>query len=118
MASTPEYTSTPHVGSVVMTQANTNLNGSGVLYTLLLAGPNGSRVQWINFQAASAVSAGALRIFLNGVLFQQISTNGTLTNYQQSYPSPTPLVLSPYDVLQVATNNAETWDAFCLAGDF
>lgn len=125
MASTPQFTGTPRIATVQMTAANTARDGTGTLYTLDTGGTNGTLVSWIMFQAITSTSAGTLRIFLNGQLFQEIATQGATpsgTSPAEShvvvFSFPQQLVLGNGQTLQAATNNAETWNVLGFMGDF
>ena len=125
MASTPQFTGTPRIASVQMTAANTARDGSGTLYTLDTGHANGTLVSWIAFQAITTTSAGTLRIFVNGQLFQEIATQGATPSgttpaeaHAVVFAFPQQLVLGDGQELQVATNNAETWNALGFMGDF
>lgn len=65
MSTAPQYAATVKAGSVVISTANTNRDGTGTLGTLLTAGASGSRVDDINIVATGTTTAGMVRLFLH-----------------------------------------------------
>ncbi|HEX5323368.1 MAG TPA: hypothetical protein VFW40_06240 [Capsulimonadaceae bacterium] len=124
MASTPQFTTTPRVVCVRMSAGNTARDGSGTLYKLDLGRANGTLVAWIAFQALGPTNPGALRVFIDGQLFQEVATQGQAVGsmvaeaHALEFPSSQPVILGEGQVLQVSTNNAESWNVIGFMGDF
>lgn len=65
MASTPQFASTPNIGQVTISTANTNRDGTGTLGTAFTAGASGSTVTRITITPTVATTAGVVRLFVN-----------------------------------------------------
>ena len=64
MASSPQYAATPRASSVAISTANTALDGTGTLGTLITAGSSGTRVDTIIIKAGGNTSTGLFNLFL------------------------------------------------------
>jgi hypothetical protein len=64
----PIFTLTPNAATAEIAAADTSRDGSGTLVTLLTAGTDGSRIEYIRFTSAQAIpaanSAMVVRVFL------------------------------------------------------
>jgi hypothetical protein len=125
MATTPQFTATPRIATVRMALANTSRDGTGILYTLDVGRANGTLVSWICFQALGPTNPGILRAFLDGQLFQEIATLGAQPSgsaiaeaHALVLPPAQELILGEGQVLQVSTNNPESWNVIGFMGDF
>ena len=128
MATTPNFTSTPRVGSINVSAANTNRDGTGTIVSLLTGAAAGTKVTSITAQAAVTTTAGMVRIFLStdgGTtwrLFDELaiaaatvsaSVKGTRTT-----TSYTDLVLTDANCrLGASTHNAESINVIALGAD-
>ncbi len=66
MAEETQYTAS--TGCATISTANSNLNGSGVLGTVLIAAANGTLIKSVSIKATSSTSVGMVRLFVfNGV---------------------------------------------------
>lgn len=63
MSSTANYASSPRTGVAALSVANTNRDGTGTLVPVIVAAPNGSRVDRVQFQAVATTTAGMIRLF-------------------------------------------------------
>lgn len=125
MASTPQFTGVPRVAHIRTSAGNSARDGSGVLYTLDIGRANGTLVTWLRFQAIGPTTPGVLRAFIDGQLFAEVATTGGNPTgisagevHDVVFSSLQPLVLGEGQTLQVATNNAETWNVLGFMGDF
>lgn len=61
---TPIFTLTPVIGAVLISTANTGLDGSGTLGTVLTGSTNGSRITRVTVKAQATTTAGMVRLFI------------------------------------------------------
>jgi len=64
MAEETQYTA--KTGIVTISTANTNLDGTGTLGTVLTAGANGTLIKTVTFQGLGTTTHGMLRLFITG----------------------------------------------------
>ncbi len=64
MAATPQFASSPRLGIATISTANTNLNGSGTLVNVVVAGSSGTKINEVTIQAAGTVTSGMVRLFV------------------------------------------------------
>lgn len=128
MGTTPVFTSTVRVGSVNVSAANTNRDGSGTITSLLTGAAAGTKVFEIVAQAAVTTTAGMVRIFLSvdggttwrlfdelSIAAATVSASVKATRISSVYAN---LVLgSASHVLGCTTHNAESINVIALAGD-
>lgn len=109
--------------------ANTNLDGSGTIATIVTAGSNGSLIEMVRVKAVVTTTAGMIRIFLhdgsNARLYKEISVtpatpSGTVQSFEAEFMPDldAPLVLQSGWSLRASTNNAETFNIFVTGGDY
>jgi hypothetical protein len=65
MSNSINYASTPKIGSVGISTANTNRDGTGTVGTVVSAGASGSKINRIILQALVTTTAGMIRLFLH-----------------------------------------------------
>lgn len=133
MASSPAYTATVNSSPVTISTANTNLDGTGTIATLVSAGASGCRVDGVIAKATGTTTAGMLRLFYNDGstirLIHEIEvtavTPGASTKAFSVAERGTglasdifPLFLETGHSLGVATENAEEFEVLAIAGDF
>ena len=115
MAAETQYTA--NTGMVQISTANTNLDGTGTLGTVLTAASNGTLIKSINIKSTGTTTLGMIRLFVY---------DGTNTRLLQEFQVPpnTPSATSPafeYNwacdikleaswVLKASTQNAETFN--------
>ena len=131
MASTPQYSATVNTGIVVVSTANTNLDGTGTLGTVLTAGSSGSRIDDIHIKAIATTTAGCVRIFIhngssaflvaeNPVL--ALSPSATIPAYESHLNQENcdflPLSLPTGYSLRASTEKAESFNIIAQGGDF
>lgn len=120
------YPSTGNMSGGVISTANPNLDGSGVVVGIFTASSNGSRVDQIHVNALGTTTDGMVRIFVRK--FQQgsyllceipvaaVTPSGTQKAWSADFfPSvptfqgPSPLNLQAQDQLLASTNNGESF---------
>lgn len=75
----PVFPITPIVGiGALISVANTALNGTGTVTTLLTAGANGARIDYIRVKSTGTNVATVVRIFLNNGSDPTVATNNSL----------------------------------------
>ena len=90
MASSPAFVSTPRIGRVSLSTANTATDGTGTINDLITGVAAGTRVLSINVQGTATTVAALVNIFLwDGTqwdLFDQITISATTgSNTAKSY---------------------------------
>lgn len=131
MATAPTYASTPKVGIVTISVANTARDGSGTIGTVFTAGTNGSRIDRVSVESTGTTTAGMVRLFIhNGTtayLWKEISVSAitpsatvqAFSSSLSSYGNPDlfPILLPTGYSLRASTNNAETFNVIATGGD-
>lgn len=123
MAAETQYTA--NTGMVTISTANSNLDGTGTLGTLLTAAANGTLVKSITFKAQANTTQGMLRLFIydgsNTRLVQEIEVPAVTKSAQE--PSFETTIqcnfrLMASDVLKVSTQNAETFNVIAQGANW
>jgi len=65
MATSPAFVSTPRIGRASLSTANTAINGTGTIETLLIGVAAGTRVLEINTQCSATSAAALVNLFLS-----------------------------------------------------
>ena len=128
MAINPNFISSARLTAVNLSSANTALDGTGTITSLITGAADGTRVLEIDVQCAATSAAANVNIFLStdsGTtwrLFDQISvTAATASNTvkaNRNVSTYTNLVLpSASSVLGVATSIAQSINVLALGGD-
>jgi hypothetical protein len=136
MAASPQYASTPKIGTAVISTANTARDGTGTLGTVFTAGASGSRLDGIEIQATGTTTAGMVRLFIsdgtNHRLFAEVSVvavtpSATVPAFSTLIAGnaqglvnnvPLPLSLPTGWSLRASTHNAESFTVIGFGGDF
>lgn len=107
--------------------ANTNLDGTGTIATIVTAGSAGSLIELVRVKAVVTTTAGMVRLFIhdgsNARLYKEIAVtaitpSGTVQSFEAEYEPTTPLVLQSGYSLRASTNNAETFNIIATGGDY
>ncbi|MBN8696474.1 MAG: hypothetical protein J0L87_08090 [Bacteroidetes bacterium] len=114
---------TANLGAVTISTANSNLDGTGTISTLITGASNGTFVQRIFIKAGVSTTQGMIRIFLfDGTktrLIKEIPVFPTTkSSINSSFRAFVPIALniaSGYS-LKLSTQNAETF--YCTAEGF
>lgn len=123
MAAETQYTA--NTGMVTISTANSNLDGTGTLGTLITAASNGTLIKRISFKATGNTTQGMLRLFIydgtNTRLVQEIEVPA-VTKSAQDHSFETTIqcnyrLKSGY-VLKVSTQNAETFNVIANAANW
>lgn len=128
MASTPNFTSTPRIGTANVSSGNTNRDGSGTITALLTGAAAGTKVTSITAQAAVTTTAGMVRIFLStdsgstwrlldelAIAAATASASAKATRITATYGD---LVLADSTHrLGCTTHNSESINVFAFGGD-
>lgn len=109
--------------------ANTNLDGTGTLATLLTVGANGGRIEKILVKATVTTTGGMVRLFLDdGVnvrLWKELDVTAvTPAATTQAFSGEFSLetegfaIMKAGVILKASTENAETFNIIVESGDF
>lgn len=132
MSTSPQYASTPRCGIGQVATANTNLDGTGTLATILTAGASGSRIDAINLKAVATTTAGMIRLFIhdgtNARLLTELpvlalTPSATLPSWEAQITTNNmsqilPIILPTGYSLRASTHNTETFNVIAIGGDF
>jgi hypothetical protein len=122
MAATPQYASSPKIGSALLTTADTSLTTPATVSTILTGGGAGTRIDYIEVQAVATTVAGLVNLFIydgtNYILWTQIpviaiTSSTTSPAFQtflssNTYANIMPLILPSAYSLQATTSVAQT----------
>jgi diphthamide biosynthesis methyltransferase len=64
MSTTAQYASTPVFGAALLTTADTSLTAPTTVGTVLTAGSNGTRIDYIDIQGVANTVAGIVNLFI------------------------------------------------------
>lgn len=128
MATAPNFISNPRLEQVNVSSANTAIDGTGTIATLMTGAAAGTRVLEINAQCAATSVAGLVNIFLSldsgstWRLFDQISiaaaTVSTSVKGNRNLATYTNLVLPSSSArLGVTTTIAQSTNVIAMGGD-
>jgi hypothetical protein len=107
--------------------ANSALDGTGTIATIVTAGSNGSLIQLIRVVAIVTTTAGMVRIFLhdgsNARLYKEIpvtakTPSGTVQAFEAEFEPSEPLVIQSGWSLRASTQNSETFNIHVSGGDY
>lgn len=125
---TPQFTATPRINQVQMVSANTNRDGTGQLYLLFIAGPNGSTIENIHFKHQVTSTAQMYRIYLNDgirtylwheILTAALTVSGTVMGYEAYWQPENTLWVLPFGwSIWVSEHAAEAVNVTITGGDF
>ena len=111
--------------SAKISVANANRDGTGAVVPLFsAAGANGSRLDAIQIKAQGTTTAGTIRLYLNGVLFDEVSVPATILNpifsptWAAVYVPPTTYNLAGPDVISASTVNGEQFNLCAFGWDY
>lgn len=115
MAAETQYT--PNTGMVQISTANTNLDGSGTLGTVLTAASNGTLVKTVIIKAITNTTQGMVRLFIydgsNTKLLREVEIPAiTKSASEPAFGVTIPLnfTLKSGWILKASTENAETFN--------
>lgn len=122
MSTSAQYASTPVFGAALLTTADTSLTAPTTVGTVLTAGSNGTRIDYIDIQGVANTVAGIVNLFIyDGTtyhLWQQIpivavtsSTTATAfstTTSTNNTPNVMPMIIPTGYSLRATTTIAQT----------
>jgi hypothetical protein len=124
----PRFVTTPKAWSVLADTANTNLDGTGDVATVMSGGTDGSLVEWVKIKARVTTTAGMVRLYHhNGassfliaeIPVPAITISATVPGFEALVPMPGGgLNVANGSGLRASTEKSE---AFCITangGDF
>jgi len=128
MATSPAFVSTPRIGRANLSTANTAINGTGTIETLLIGVAAGTRVLEINTQCSATSAAALVNIFLSldsgttWSLFDQVTisaaTSSNTVKANRNLATYINLVLPDANVrLGCATTISQATQVWALAAD-
>jgi hypothetical protein len=125
MAATPQFASSPRLGIATISTANTNLNGSGTLVNVVVAGSSGTKINEVTIQAAGTVTSGMVRLFVfdgtTNYLFDEFTIPATIPSSSvaayRTYKNYDNFVLPSGNTLRASTANSETFNVMAWGGD-
>lgn len=133
MSTSAQYASTPKIGAALLTTADTSLTAPTTVSTIVSAGTNGTRIDYIEVMGVATTTSGLINLFIfDGTtyhLWQQIPvqaiTTGTTTPSfvsnlaSNSNANVMPLVLPNGYSLRATTTVAQTGvKVIAYGGDF
>jgi hypothetical protein len=84
MSTSPQFASTPVVGSAILTTADTSLTAPTTVGTILTAGTSGTRIDYIEVMGVATTTACIVNLFIydgtNYILWQQIPVLAVTTS--------------------------------------
>lgn len=121
MASTPQYVGTPKSPTVTISAANTNLDGTGTLGTVMTAGASGSRIDTIRLNAITATTAGMIRLFVGTAMIKEIpvlaiTPSATQPAWSTEVTFDSGLILEAAVALKASTEKAESFNLTIISG--
>ena len=125
----PIFTLVPKIGHGIISTANTNLDGSGTIVTIITGGTNGTRITRIVTQAITTTTAGIVRLYIYDgaeyMLWREISVTAiTIDNSTVGFTSTIDLngekaLILPYGwSLAAAPSIAESFVVTAEGGDY
>jgi hypothetical protein len=120
------------IGIAQISVANTALDGTGTLATVITGAADGTRISRITIKATGNTTAGIVRLFIadnatpaNIRLWREVSVtaitvSGTVTGFRAeiNLPAESALVLPSGWSLRAGTHNAETFNVFAEGGNY
>ena len=122
----PVFVKTPVVGMAVISTANTARDGTGTLGTVVTAGTDGTRIDYVRIVATGTVTAGVVRLFIsdgtnNRLLSEDLVTattpSATVATFAVERVLTRPLLLPSGYSLKASTHNAESFVVMGLGGN-
>ena len=132
MSAQANFSSTPNLGIVQVSAANSNLDGTGTIATVLTAGDAGSRIDAINLKAVGTTTAGCIRLFIHDgtntrllkeMPVQAVTPGASTPSWEAELNTNTmsnilPIILPAGYSLRASTEKAETFNVIATGGNF
>jgi phosphoglycerol transferase MdoB-like AlkP superfamily enzyme len=126
MANAPIFTDTPIIGVAQVSAANTNLNGTGTIVTVVTGSTNGTKITEIQVKAIVTTTAGMVRFYIYDgvntrlfyeVLVSAITPSATVSAFYASVPLSNLILPSTYEI-RASTEKAETFNIIAYGSNF
>lgn len=128
MATNPAFIATPKIGSVNVATANTNIDGTGTITTLLTGASTGTRVLEVVAQSAATSAAARVNLFISidsGTtwrLFDQLAVaaatpSATVSANRVSSTYSNLILKDATHVLGCATSVSQSTNVMAFGGD-
>lgn len=128
MATSPSFIGTPRMGSASVSTANTAINGTGTITTLITGAASGTRILEITAQCAATSAAALVNIFISTdsgttwSLFDQISisaatVSNTVKGNRNTSVYSNLILPSTTHRIGIATTITQNTNVFALGGD-
>jgi len=124
----PIFSLTPVVGMVEIDTANTNLDGTGTIGTVLTGSTDGTRVTKIRIQATVTTTAGMVRLYIDdGAIYLwkevvvdaiTIDADTEAFSYILELFGERALVLPSGYILKASTNIGENFNVIAEGGNY
>ena len=132
MSINANYASSPKMGIVAISTANTARDGTGTIGTVFTAGAAGSRIDSIDIQATGTTTAGMVRLFMHNGTTAFLLAEVPVVAVTPGASNPAwsaqingntsanfPIVMQTGYSLRASTHNAETFNIITTqSGDF
>ena len=124
---TPIFPSSVMLGIGQVSAANTNLDGTGTLVTVVTGGANGSRIDRVVLKAIVTTTAGMIRLFVydgtntrlvREVTVEAITKSASVAAWEEDLLTPDLYLPSSSYQLKASTEKAETFNVFALGGNY
>lgn len=121
----PRFVESGLVSSASIATANTNLDGTGTLGTVVTATDDGDEIQLIRVQAVETTTAGMVRLFIDDgssvrlykeIPVTAITPSATQQAFAYEYVPTTRLILPSGSSLKASTENAEEFIVWVFGG--
>jgi hypothetical protein len=115
------------IGSVDISTANTNRDGTGTVGTVWTAGAGGGQIELIRVIAKGTTTAGMIRLFLHDgaayhfydeLVVAAVTPSGTVAAFEGEIVPSKPLVLPSGWSLRASTHNAEAFSVVATGGNY
>ena len=134
MANQPNFGQTPVTSTAQLSVANPNRDGTGVMYDVVSAGANGTRIDTIMIKATGATTAGMIRFYIatsdnvtQRLIFEipvaAVTPSATVATFEQLYQINGGLAIPPASTavpagykLRASTQNSETFNVTVFFG--
>lgn len=129
MASTPAWAATPRNEGGILSVANTNRDGSqaGTYVTILSAGANGTRIDYISINSLGTTVDGIIRFFIERaggdrhlwkeVIVTPVTPSGTVPTYSKEIFLSYPLLLAANQALLAASHTSDDFVVIAIGAD-
>lgn len=104
---------TANTGMVQTSTANSNLNGSGTLYSIITGASNGTLIKTLTIKGITTTSMGMIRLYLNDKIIDEIEIPSIVQNSKEeafSIAFDVSYNLKSGDILKASTQNAENYN--------